>query len=130
VAGRRAEDVGIERHVDGGAEVAPVLAGQAGAGARKQQQQRRQEEGGPGGRRRGADPGHAVPPHSRRPLLRALLLGGLAATASWRQYWNWTREREWDRVSYRALGSWVKACGGDGGGGAGRWNMLIRGAQK
>jgi len=65
VAGRRAEDVGVERHVDGGAEVAPVLAGLAGAGARKQQeQQRRQEEGGPGGRPRGADPGHAVPPHS------------------------------------------------------------------
>jgi len=66
VARGRAEDIGVEWHVDGGAELAPVLACLAGLGARAHDAHEQQgKEDDPGERRRhGADLVHAVPPHS------------------------------------------------------------------
>jgi hypothetical protein len=65
VARGRAEDIGVEWHVDGGAELAPVLACMAGLGARPHDAHKQQgKEGDPDERCHSADLVHAVPPHS------------------------------------------------------------------
>jgi len=123
VARGRAEDIGVEWHVDGGAELAPVLACLAGLGARAHDAHKQQgKEGDPGERRHGADLVHAVPPHSPRrrredgsassswpPVFHALLLG-LAPWLAGRENGNGiacsTSCSEMDQTF------WVKACGG------------------
>ena len=123
VARGRAEDIGVEWHVDGGAELAPVLACLAGLGARAHDAHKQQgKERDPGERRHGADLVHAVPPHSSPKRRRGdgsascvpCSASRLGAAACWRLYW--TGEREWDRVFDFVLGDgstfWVKACGG------------------
>jgi hypothetical protein len=68
-------------------------------------------------RRRAAPFPAAAAGEGRPPQLRALLVG-LGARLSWRLDCGvGPREREWDRVSDRALGErGVKACGGRGDG--------------
>jgi hypothetical protein len=73
VAGGRTEDVGVERHVDGGAELAPVLAGPAGSGAWARHAQKQQQECG------------RTDPTSRHGQQRrqGLLSSSVSCSASW-----------------------------------------------